>query len=80
MMKKLLAFVGLLFFCIPMCSQRKNANGYKLVKTVSVNWHEKDGTAMDFLSSNYSYSYDDTGALIGIVRKFKDGNDYYRKL
>ena len=77
MMKKLLAFVGLLFFCIPMFSQRKNANGYKLVKSVSVQWHEKDGTAMESVSSDYSFQYDDAGALIGIVRKFKDGRDNF---
>ena len=78
-MNKLRLTVSLLLFICTIFShaQRRNANGYKLVKTVSVNWHEKDGTAMDFLSSNYSYSYDDTGALIGIVRKFKDGNDHF---
>lgn len=76
-MKLIFALFISLCYVVTSHAQRRNAKGYKLVKTVSVNWFEKDGTAMDFLSSNYSFQYDDVGVLVGIVRKFKDGKEHF---
>ncbi len=78
-MNKLRFIVSLFIFACVATShaQRRNSNGYKLVKTVSVNWHEKDGTFMESVSSDYTFQYDEAGTLIGIVRKFKDGKDHF---
>ena len=58
-------------------AQRRNANGYKLVKSLSVRWHEQDGTIMEFLSSDYAFRYDEQGALTGLLRTFWDGKDTF---
>lgn len=58
-------------------AQRLNARGEKLVKSVSVHWYDEDGTFKKSISSDYSFDYDETGVLIGMARKFKDGKDVF---
>ena len=70
----LILFITFMGVCY---AQKRNLNGYKLVKSVSVHWYEKEGTPMEFISSDYSLSYDETGTLIGLIRKFKDKKDVF---
>ena len=61
-------------------AQRLNERGEKIVKSLSVHWYEEDGSYMESVSSDYSFQYDETGKLIGIMRKFKDEKNMFTEI